>query len=365
METPYFLGQVYFGNTVRDYFIALAIFAGGLAALRLLKMIAFNRLEQWARMTVSGLDELLVTLLNKTIIPLLYLAAFYFAMTHLVMAPALAKAVKGFCVIILTFQIVRLITGSVFMVVKQKWLDSHSAGPNLIASKGLLLVLRIVVWSIGIVFVMDNLGFNISAVVAGLGIGGIAIAFAVQAILGDLFNYFVILFDEPFHEGDSIVLDNYSGEIENIGIKSTRIRSVDGEQIVISNTDLTSSRIRNFKRMDKRRILFRLGVVYQTPDAKMQRIPEMLRDIIRQTEKTVFDRAHFQGFGASSLDIEVVYYVLGRDYNEYMDIQQTINLKIMRVFEQEQIEFAFPTQTVIMQRSHEHSGKLGKSAATN
>lgn len=351
METPYFLKEVYFGNTIRDYLISLAIFVGGLAALRLFKMILFGRLEKWAKMTISGLDEVLVALLNQTVIPLLYLAAFYFAMAHLVLDPALAKAVKGFCVIVLTYQIACLITGSIFMVVKQKWLDTHGAGPGRVASRGLLLVLRILVWSVGIVFVMDNLGFNISAVVAGLGIGGIAIAFAVQAILKDLFNYFVILFDEPFREGDSIVLDNYTGEIENIGIKSTRIRSVDGEQIVISNTDLTSSRIRNFKRMQRRRVVFRIGVTYQTPHDKIRKIPEMLKEIIEKAGPTKFDRAHLMGFGASSLDFEIVYFFLSSDYNEYADVQQKINLDIMEAFEKEEIQFAFPTQTLIMQRS--------------
>jgi small-conductance mechanosensitive channel len=197
---------------------------------------------------------------------------------------------------------------------------------------------------------MDNLGFEISAVIAGLGIGGIAVALAAQAVLGDLFSYFSILFDKPFELGDFVIVDGHMGTIEHIGIKTTRIRSLGGEQLIFSNTDLTGSRLRNYKRMEQRRIVFKLGVTYQTPIEKLKGIPSVIKNIITNIEETRFDRAHFSGFGDFSLDFEVVYHVLTGDYNRYMDTQQDINLQIAEEFERQGIEFAYPTQTLFLEK---------------
>jgi len=209
------------------------------------------------------------------------------------------------------------------------------------------------VWSIAGVFILDNLGYNISAVVAGLGISGIAVALAAQTILGDLFNYFVILFDRPFKRGDFVIIDDFLGVIVHIGIKTTRIQSLWGEELVFSNTDLTSSRIKNYKKMEKRRVLFKLGVTYQTTSEQIKKIPQIIRGIIEKVEDTIFDRAHFQSYGDFSLDIESVYYVIGNDYNKYMDIQQQINFAIKEAFEKEGIEFAYPTRTLFVNKEEQ------------
>ncbi len=200
---------------------------------------------------------------------------------------------------------------------------------------------------------LDNLGFKISAVIAGLGIGGIAVALAAQAILGDLFSYFAILFDRPFEVGDFIILGEYLGTIEHIGIKTTRIRSLSGEQLVFSNTDLTSSRLRNYKRMGKRRVVFKLGVTYQTTLKQLKTIPGIIENIIKGVKDTTFDRVHFSSYGDFSLIFEVVYYVMSRDYNKYMDIQQVINFAIKKEFEAGGIEFAYPTQTLYLTKTAE------------
>ena len=198
---------------------------------------------------------------------------------------------------------------------------------------------------------MDNMGFEISAVVTGLGIGGIAVALAAQTILGDLFNYFVIIFDQPFKAGDFIVVDGKMGVVEKIGIKTTRITSISGEQIILSNTDLTKSRIHNYKQMERRRIEFGFGVKYSTDPEKLERIPAMVREIIEGIDGAEFDRAHFKNFGDSSLDIVVVYYVKTSDYISYMDIQQEINLAIFRKMKNEGVSFAFPSRTVYLQQN--------------
>ncbi|MCX7765301.1 MAG: mechanosensitive ion channel family protein, partial [Candidatus Sumerlaeia bacterium] len=185
----------------------------------------------------------------------------------------------------------------------------------------------------------------------GLGIGGVAVALAAQAILGDLFSYFAILFDRPFEVGDFIIIGDLSGTVEYIGLKTTRIRSINGEQVVIANTDLTNSRIRNYKRMERRRVVFRIGVRYETNLEQLKEIPVLIKNIISQIPEATFDRAHFFSYGDFSLVFEIVYFVNDRDYYKYMDIQQQINLKIKEEFARRQIKFAYPTQTVYLSRT--------------
>ncbi|MDZ7648234.1 MAG: mechanosensitive ion channel family protein [Cytophagales bacterium] len=213
-----------------------------------------------------------------------------------------------------------------------------------------MLIVNAVLWSIGLLFIFNNFGYDVTAIVAGLGIGGIAIALAAQNILGDLFNYFVIFFDRPFEVGDFITVDDKKGTVEYIGLKTTRVKSITGEQLIFSNSDLTNSRIHNFKRMDRRRIVFAFGVIYQTPPPVLEKIPSLVKNIVEAQSEVTFDRAHFQKFAASSLDYEVVYFVEHSDYNQYMDIQQTINMQIFKTFAAEGIEFAYPTQTVYLSK---------------
>jgi small-conductance mechanosensitive channel len=195
---------------------------------------------------------------------------------------------------------------------------------------------------------LDNLGVDITALVAGLGVGGIAVALAVQNVLGDLFASLSITLDRPFVLGDFIIVGDYLGNVERIGVKSTRLRSLGGEQIIVSNADLLNSRVRNYGRMDERRVLFTLGVTYETPRKKLERIPAMVREIIEHQQHARFDRCHFAKYGDFALGFEAVYYVLSPDYNLYMDIQQAINFAIHAAFEDAQIEFAYPTQKLWM-----------------
>jgi small-conductance mechanosensitive channel len=188
--------------------------------------------------------------------------------------------------------------------------------------------------------------------VAGLGVGGIAVALAAQNILGDLFASLSIVLDRPFVLGDFLIVDDLMGSVEEIGLKTTRVRSLSGEQLVFSNTDLLNSRIRNYGRMFERRVVFQLGVTYQTPREQLQAIPGMVRDAVEaHGDRVRFDRAHFAKYGDFALSFEIVYYVLGPDYNEYMDIQQAINLDIHQRFEDAGIAFAYPTQTLFLERS--------------
>ncbi len=193
------------------------------------------------------------------------------------------------------------------------------------------------------------MGVKISGLIAGLGIGGVAIAFAAQAILEDIFSYFIIFFDRPFEIGDFIIIGEFMGTIEHIGIKTSHIRSLGGEQLIFSNKDLINSRVKNYKRMKRRRILFNFGVVYQTSLDNLQKIQGIVRDIIEEQDKIDFDRCHFKSYGDYSLIFEVVYFVNDRDYNVYMNINHQILLRMKEEFGKEGISFAYPTQSIYLQ----------------
>ena len=210
----------------------------------------------------------------------------------------------------------------------------------------LRFIARVAVWAMALLLTLENLGVDITALVAGLGIGGIAVALALQNVLGDLLASLSIALDQPFVLGDFVIVGEFMGTVEYIGIKSTRLRSLSGEQLVVSNADLLSSRLRNFGRMQERRVVFSLGVTYETPRARLQQIPALLRRIVEAQEDVRFDRAHFAKYGAFSLDFEIVYHVLSADYNRYMDVQQAINFRIHEAFEKLGVEFAYPTQTL-------------------
>jgi small-conductance mechanosensitive channel len=197
---------------------------------------------------------------------------------------------------------------------------------------------------------LSNLGVDITALIAGLGVGGIAVALAAQNVLGDLLASLSIVLDKPFVIGDFIVAGDYKGTVENIGIKTTRLRSLSGEEIVLSNKDLLESRIQNFKRMWRRRVVLKVGVIYSTTAEVLEKIPVWMKAIVTSEAKLDFDRCHFSGFGASSLDFEMVFFVNDSDYNLYMDIQQRVMLSIFKKFNEEKVEFAFPTQSLFIEK---------------
>lgn len=206
--------------------------------------------------------------------------------------------------------------------------------------------LRVILWTVALLAVLSNVGVNITAFVASLGIGGVAVALAVQNILGDLFASLSIAVDKPFEVGDSIGVGSVSGSVEYVGLKSTRIRAIGGEQIIMSNTDLLKQTVSNFKRMATRRVVFTFGVTYDTTPEQAGAIPAIVKAIIESSDKLRFGRAHFNAFGDSALNYEVVYTVLVADYDVYMDLQQMINLQLMRELNTLGVGFAFPTRTV-------------------
>jgi small-conductance mechanosensitive channel len=348
------LNQTYFGNMMLDYAIALGSFLAGVIIIFIINKVVVIRLQKWAKTTDTKIDDFLLRRLEKSVIPILYVLAFYLSVKTLTLHPKVERAIDVISVILITFFIIKVITSALrfglHSYIKMKSEAEEDAERRIKQIRGITAIVSFFIWVIGFVFLLDNLGFEITTVIAGLGIGGIAIALAAQAILGDLFSYFVIFFDRPFEIGDFIVTGEFRGNIEHIGIKTTRVRSLSGEQLIFANSDLTSSRIQNFKRMNRRRVLFKLGVVYQTPAEKLEEIVEVVKQIVVDHPDVTYDRGHFASFAAFSLDFEFVYFVLSSDYINYMDIQQDINLKIYREFEKRGIEFAYPTQTLFVNK---------------
>lgn len=343
------LGRAFLGNTFAEWGIAAGVTVMTVVLLALLKRGASARLHAFAAKTDTVLDDIVVDVMSHTR-PFFFAALSVFAGSMMLTLSANAvNAVRTAAV--LAFLIQAAIWGGRGVTL---WIKDYTGRKTELDSSSITTITfagymaKLVVWSLALLLALDNLGVNITALVAGMGIGGIAVALAAQNILGDLFASISIVLDKPFVINDFIIVGDYMGSVEHIGVKTTRIRSLSGEQIVFSNTDLLNSRVRNYKRMVERRVVFSLGVVYGTPAEKLEAIPGIVRGIIEAMDGTRFDRAHFAKYGDSSLDFEVVYFVTTGDYNVYMDIQQAINLAIYRSFEDEGMEFAFPTQTIFL-----------------
>ena len=344
-----FQSAPFLGNTTLAWLTAILILVAGIIALSVLKRFILRKLVQLSGRTTTSLDDFIITLIDKSVLPALYIAVFYLSTRSLIIAPPVEKILHVAYLFVITFFVLRIVTSLVKQLVFSFIKRQENSEIKETQARGLLIIVNIVIWTVGVVFLIDNLGYDVTTLITGLGIGGIAIALAAQTILGDLFSYFVIFFDRPFEIGDFIIVDTKMGTIEYIGVKTTRIRTLSGEQLICSNTFLTNAQVHNYKRMEQRRVVFKLGVVYQTPHEKLKRIPEAVRAIIEKAEDVKFDRGHFSGFGDSSLDFEFVYYVLSSDYNIYMDKQQTIYFDVVRAFEDEKIAFALPTRTLMLQ----------------
>lgn len=344
------LNRSYFGNTILQYFIAAGMMALGILIVFFVKHIIVRKVKKWSEGTKTHFDDFLVEGTRRFVIPILYFTVIYLGLISLTLSRKVENVLRVAITIVITYFVLRIVS-SVISGLLQRYIRKQEHGEEKVKQLGgIMLLINIVIWIMGFLFLFDNMGYNITTILTGLGIGGIAIALAAQNILGDLFNYFVIFFDKPFEIGDYIVIDDKQGNVDYIGIKTTRIKSLTGEQMVIANSDLTSSRIHNYKRMVKRRISFKIGVTYYTSLELLKQIPAIIRSIIEKQEAAAFDRAHFIAYNESSLDYEIVYHVLDGDYTKYMDIQQAINLCIFEEFQHLGIEFAFPTRTLFIEK---------------
>lgn len=335
------------GNTVLAWIVAVVVALAVFLGLRLLFALVRLRLARLAERTSTLADDLIVAVLSATRSWAIWVVALYAGAASLALPGAADGVLRVLLVVAVTVQVALWANRAVSFWLETQREKHAETDPGAVTTlQGLSYVIRLVVWSAALLLALDNLGFDVTTLVAGLGIGGVAVALAVQSVLGDLFASLSIVLDKPFVNGDFIIVGEMLGTVERIGLKTTRVRSLSGEQLVFSNSDLLSSRIRNYKRMVERRVAFSVGVTYQTTYEQVQAIPKMIREIVEGLENTRFDRSHFKEFGDSALVFETVYYVLGPDYNLFMDVQQQINLSIMKGFEEQGIEIAYPTRTL-------------------
>jgi small-conductance mechanosensitive channel len=343
------LDRMLLHNPLSDWLIAMGVVALICLIVALIKPIVVRRLSILARRTETRFDDALVMVIQATKLWLVLIAAVYFGSEYLDL-PRKAEKWLNQTAVIATFIQIGLWAGAVL----EAWVERSrqramatdiSTATSLSA---LAFVGKLVLWTVTILLALDNIGVNVTALVASLGIGGIAVALAVQNILGDLLASLSIVIDKPFVLGDAIVVDNFTGTVEHIGLKTTRVRSSDGEQIVFSNSDLLKTRLRNYKRMNERRVQFGFGVSSKTSLDQLKRIPQIVRRIIEAQPKTRFDRAHFKELSDSAYNFEVVYWMLDPNYNLYMDTRQAINLELVKTFADEGIGLASTTQTLVL-----------------
>lgn len=345
------LKLVYLDNTVERWLIVFGIAIVLSIVLNILNKKLIKHFKSYTNRTHTHFDDLLVELLRKTSFILIVVFSLLIASLFLNVNEFILGIRKHIIIIALITQLGFWTDGIISYYIKRKTRDeAFKTGSRVTQLKAIGLLVKIFVWIVVVIFIISNLGFNVTTLITGLGIGGIAIALALQNVLGDVIASLSIIFDKPFEVGDFIAVDDLSGDVVDIGLKTTRVKSISGEQLVFSNNDLLKSRIKNYKKMNERRILFTLGFVYETPYEKLEKIPELLEQIITDEPQTRFDRAHFHSYGDFSLNYQIVYFVLSRNYRDYMDAQQSINLAVFKKFSEEGIEFAYPTQTLLVNK---------------
>ncbi len=335
-------------NSLLAWLVACGIFIGTLGLTVILIKFFESRFKKFETKIHEAIVAQILADFRQRLFPISYIISLYVALEYVKLPPHVLAFISKATFVFISFFVLLFISDFIKVIL----LTPNKKRVTL--PSGVVTVLRVLLWVAGSLFVLSNLGFNVNTFVTGLGIGGVAIALASQAILGDLFNYFVILFDKPFKKGDVIQIDTTLGTVEYIGIKSTRIRSVSGELLLISNTDLTKSRLSNYQVAEKRRNLSIIGVEYSTSKENLHAIPQILKDCVEKVVSDVkveFSRVHFSEFGASSLNFELVYFVHSTDYVKYVSVVQEVNYLIIDEFNKREISFAFPSQTIYMDKN--------------
>ena len=333
------LQKTILNNRILDYLLSFTIFLIAIFCIRVLEKIFLYFQKVRAEKKKKSSYDIFYNNIS-TAFPLLYFGAFYLSMQYLNLNLTLEKIINTLGLILLVIFCVRFLLAVIKYDLENYWIKREENIFKKHAIDKIIKGIKILIWGLAIVLILDNLGINISTLLAGVGIGGAAAALAAQEILKDIFNYISIRIDRPFEIDDFIIVGDKSGTVNHIGVLTTRIRSLGGEQIIIPNSDLTSSRVHNYKRMDKRWVKFRLYISYHTALQDLKEIPTIIRNIIESINDTTFDRSHFFDYELYRLIIETAYFIIGSDYNKYMDIQQEINLAIKEEFEKRGIEFS-------------------------
>lgn len=325
-------------NTVQALLVAILIFLGFSLIFPLFVRLTVVRLRATARKTGLDIESVLISLLENIGLTSYIVVSLYIATRSLNLSAMIHNAISTIFIIAAVYQSIRIVQGLLMFSLRKLWHRSEEES-EYIASM-LSIVINIGLWSIGIILILSNIGVNVTSLVAGLGIGGAAVALAVQNILGDIFSSFSIYLDKPFKTGDFIVVGDTTGTVKRIGLKTTRIQSLQGEEIILSNRELTSSKVQNYKRMQNRRVEFFFSVDYTTPIEQLERLPEAIRDILELMDLIKVDRVHVQAFADFGMKITVVYFIQTGDYSKYMDLQQAMNIGILKLLRDEDIKIA-------------------------
>lgn len=340
-----------FGNSLTSWAAGGALFAVVFFGLLLVRRVLRGRLAKLAKENDVRAIKVAAHVVDRTQGWFLFLFSVYVGTRLWVLPDQVDAVATSIATVVALWQAGLWAAGATLHFIHLRREEEIKEDPGSVAAMDVLsFIVAVGVWSVVLLLILDNLGVNITALIAGLGVGGIAVALAAQNILGDLFASLSIVLDKPFVVGDFLIINEFLGSVEKVGIKTTRLRSLSGEQLIFSNNDLLGSRIRNYGRMFERRIVFSVGVTYQTQAEQLKGIPGILRAAVEAQDNVRFDRAHFQKFGDFALIFEIVYYVTVPDYAVYMNVQQAINLKVFEEFEQAGIQFAYPTQTLYVKQ---------------
>jgi len=342
------LGHIFYGNTLADWFVAATVSVGVWSLLALFRRVFKTRSQRLALEHQSAPIRLIFHLASNTRQFSFLAVALYAGQENLSFTPKVQHIVWNVALILLLTQVGLWAGRSLRFYLRIK---EAARGPDQLFAGSLDVinfVVGILIWSLLILVALDNFGVNITALLAGLGVGGVAVALALQNILGDLFASLSIALDKPFVVGDSLNIDTFTGAVEHIGIKTTRLRSETGEQIVLSNADILKSRVRNFGRMPEQRVLTTLRVAYATPSDMLTGIPKILEGIVRAQSTARFERCHLKTLGEYALQYELSYFVQQPKLNPLLDLQQTVNFHIIDEFRRLGIEFALPAQRIML-----------------
>lgn len=342
----------FLGNTLRAWLIAAGITFISFLLLRFVAVGLLGRLARAASRTRNRWDDVLAEALQGTRSLPMMAVALYAGANALTLSVKAADILRSVTVIALLVQVGLWVSRGLTAWLAHRTEEDVADEPARVMTMNVIgVAAKVALWSMVLLLALDNLGVDVTALVAGLGVGGVAVALAAQSVLGDLFASLSIVLDKPFVLGDFLVVGDFMGGVEAIGLKTTRLRSLSGEQVVFANSDLLGSRVRNFGRMYERRVVFKVGVTYQTSREKLGAIPELIRAAIEgQGDRVRFDRSHMSAYGDFAIMFESVYFVLSPDYGVHMDIQQAVFLEIHEEFEKRAIDFAYPTQTVFVQK---------------
>jgi len=333
-----------FSNGIFRWLISAGVFFLSYLVLKIFKTAVLSRLKKIAKKTKNEFDDVIINGLDAIHWPFNLFISVYVAQYVLLVSPKIQSILYYILIITVSYYLIRVIQAAIDVFIQKIITQKDKEGQEMI--KLISTIVKVALWIIAAMLILSNLGYNITSLMAGFGVGGIVIAFAVQKMVSDLFSSLSIYFDKPFQPDDFVKIESDMGTVKSIGMRTTRLTSLQGEELIIPNSEIVVAKIQNFGKMKQRRVNFEIGVTYDTPKSKLEAIPAMIEKIIKAQKKAIFDRCYFKTFGDFSLGFDIVYFTNSGDYVEYLKIQQAINLEIIKIFEKEKIEIAFPTQTV-------------------